>query len=64
MYEPREITPNESVEIIIAREPRGLFWQKDEDVYVGIDNTTGEAWTEDFKTLDDCLAWLKGGKRK
>lgn len=64
MYEPREITSEESAEIIVSREPRGLFYLQDGDIFVGIDNTTGEAWTEDFASLDKCLAWLKGGERK
>lgn len=27
---------------------------------VGIDNTTGDAWTEDFDDYETCLAWLCG----
>ena len=27
---------------------------------VGIDNTTGDAWTEDFSDYETCLAWLCG----
>lgn len=60
--EPKEITGVESANIIVDHEPRGLFWQKDGDIYVGINNTTGDAWTADFNTLDECLAWLKGGQ--
>lgn len=56
----REVTDAEAVEIITKRETRGLFYQKDGDITIGIDNTTGEAWTEDFDTLDECLAWLEG----
>lgn len=57
--EIREVNPEESFKIITEREPKGLFWQKDGDLYVGIDNSTGDAWTQDFSTLDECLAWLK-----
>ncbi len=57
--EIREITNEEGAKITIEREPRGLFYQQDGDIYVGIDNTTGEAWTEDFESLDECLAWLE-----
>lgn len=56
----REVTDAEAVVIITKREPRGLFYQKDGDITIGIDNTTGEAWTEEFNTLDECLAWLEG----
>ena len=27
---------------------------------VGIDNTTGKAWTEEFEDYETCLAWLCG----
>ena len=29
-------------------------------VFVAIDNQSGDAWTEDFKTLDGAAAWLDG----
>ena len=47
-------------EIIKTREPRGLFWYFDEQahVYVGCDNQYGYAWTEEFATRSDCIAWL------
>jgi hypothetical protein len=47
-------------EIIKTREPRGLFWYFDEQahVYVGCDNQYGDAWTEEFATRSDCIAWL------
>ncbi len=31
-----------------------------QDITVGIDNTTGDAWTEAFKDYETCLAWLCG----
>lgn len=43
--------------------PIGRFYVKDGDVYVGVDNSTGDAWTEDFTTLEDCIEWLKGGEK-
>lgn len=44
--------------IIENRKPMGLFILCDKGRYVGIDNRTGDAWTEDFKTKMGCLAWL------
>ena len=38
----------------------GLYWTKENDVYVGIDNTSGNAWTEEFEKLEDCINWLMG----
>ncbi len=52
------IDQEEALEIIDHRGRRGLFVQKDGRRFVGIDNRDGDAWTEDFPTLTDCLMWL------
>lgn len=44
-------------------EPRGRYYLQDGDKWVGIDNSTGEAWTEEFPTKRKCLRWLKGCER-
>lgn len=43
-------------------EPLGLFWRHDTDtgLYIGIDNSTGDAWTEEFETKEAMLRWLGG----
>ncbi len=56
----KEITTEEAVGVITTREPKGLFYHQDNDLWVGIDNTTGNAWTEEFNSKETCLAWLKG----
>ncbi|MCD2345776.1 MULTISPECIES: hypothetical protein [Clostridium] len=48
-------------EIIDKCEPVGLFLVIEDDMFVGIDNSTGEAWTEEFTDLNKCLRWLHGG---
>lgn len=40
--------------------PIGLFYVKYPDQYVGIDNSTGQAWTESFKDKETMLRWLEG----
>lgn len=49
--------------IINEFEPMGLYMiiqcVNGYDYYTGIDNSTGDAWTEDFKTFAECFAWLK-----
>lgn len=58
-----KITSEKAFEIIDAREPRepkGLFYTEEDGVFVGIDNTTGDAWTKEFSNLTDCLEWLRG----
>ncbi|UOQ84018.1 LPD25 domain-containing protein [Gracilibacillus salinarum] len=38
---------------------KGLYYYVDGDVVVGVDNSTGEAWTEEFDHIVKCKAWLK-----
>lgn len=43
-----------------AKENIGLFYTIDGETYVGIDNTTGGCWFEEFGTFRSCVKWLKG----
>ncbi len=52
------VSSEEADEIIENREPLGLFVLDAGDVVVGIDNWSGDAWTEDFHDLCECLKWL------
>lgn len=52
----------EAVEIIEHRGRRGRFVEEDGATYIGIDNTTGDAWVEEFPDLLECLMWLAGEK--
>lgn len=54
-----KITPAEATQIIETREPRGMFYCIEGGRYVGIDNRTGDAWTEDFSSLAACKRWLR-----
>jgi hypothetical protein len=66
--EIKKITEKEARDILLTEgdyEPRGLFYLEDYNslgrkVYVGIDNSTGDAWVEDFNDLDKCKMWLQG----
>lgn len=40
-------------------EPEGLFMFKADRKYIGVDNSTGEAWTEEFGNMKKCLEWLR-----
>lgn len=57
-----KVTPEEASKIIETREPKGLFYTiekvETKRIYVGIDNSRGDAWTEDFKSLSACKRWL------
>lgn len=59
----QRITKEEADTIIETREPRGVFYLESETgdgrkVIVGIDNRTGDAWTEDFNSKMACFRWL------
>ena len=53
-----KIAPSHAECIIHARKPLGLFYLQSDGIYVGIDNTTGEAWTEEFPNLRQCKRLL------
>lgn len=59
----QEITTDEAIKIIDTRFPLGLFYHRDGDIFVGIDNTTNEAWTEEFANIEDCRNWLNGEEK-
>ena len=41
-------------------EPRGLFFLREGSKVIGIDNSTGYAWTEEVDSVDQCKRWLMG----
>ena len=55
---------NDAIAIIEHRGPRGMFVQDTGDKFVGIDNSTGDAWTEEFDELIDCLRWMAGEREE
>ena len=63
IIEIKHITREEASKIIETSEPRGLFYEVDGDVYVGIDNLDGHAWVEEFKTIEECRDWLNGEEK-
>lgn len=62
----REITPAEAHELIESGaehdryEPLGRFYLEEDGKFVGIDNSDGNAWTEEFPDKASCLRWLEG----
>ena len=47
-------------------EPLGLFYCTDRGkdgntVYIGVDNSSGDLWVEEFKSLGACKRWLLKG---
>ena len=56
----KEVSEKELNSIIDRREPAGRFYCKKGWTWVAVDNEYGEAWTEDFPSLDAAMAWLAG----
>lgn len=54
----KKVSSQEAKCIIQARKPLGLFVSEENGVFVGIDNSGGDAWTEEFQNELDCLKWL------
>ncbi|MDU7338595.1 MAG: ASCH/PUA domain-containing protein [Clostridium sp.] len=57
------VSKQEASKIIARYSPRGLFWCIDGSKFIGIDNSTGDAWTEEFETFKQCESWLLRGRR-
>ncbi len=47
-------------EVIETRQPLGLFLCRDSQRWVAVDNSTGDAWTEEFRWKFRAVQWLKG----
>lgn len=58
MNEIRKVTPDALSQIIDNRQPLGLFYALENGAYIGVDNRTGDAWTEAFPNLRRCKRWL------
>ena len=46
--------------VIEQRIPSGLFLTKEGHKWVAVDNTTGDAWTEEFSWKRQAVRWLRG----
>jgi hypothetical protein len=53
------IFKDEALLLQVNRSPRGLFLYKDGDLWIGIDNRSGDVWTEAFTNRRACERWLK-----
>jgi hypothetical protein len=56
----QKVTQDALRQVIDTRQPLGCFYAKEgRRLYVGVDNTTGDVWTEEFKSLRRCKRWLR-----
>ena len=54
----KKVDVHELIRIIEAREPRGKFYSQDGEYFIGVDNRTGDAWTEAFKKKIHLERWM------
>ncbi len=55
----KKLKPYQAEALIKARRPIGLFYVHQDGIYIGIDNSTGHAWVEEFTSLYKCKEWLR-----
>lgn len=54
------VSPDKANRIIETRCTKGKFWTLEKTLFIGIDNTTGDAWVENFTDKAALFNWLKG----
>ena len=54
------VCPEKVLDMIDFRTPLGLFLTKEGRKWVAVDNTTGDAWTEEFSRKRQAVRWLRG----
>lgn len=62
---PQRILLSSLDRVIEERKPLGLFysWDAKRSCYIACDNSRGDAFTEAYTTVDDCLTFLRGEKQ-
>jgi hypothetical protein len=64
-YDIKELSSQELTDLVTDWSnnkdvPRGKFYSNDGDSYGAVDNSTGDCWTETFKTKEGAIEWLNG----
>ena len=54
------VSPEKLDLVIEFRTPRGLFLAREGGKWVAVDNSTGDAWTEEFRLKRQAVRWLRG----
>ena len=54
------VNPERLLNVIDFRTPLGLFLTKEGGKWVAVDNSTGDAWTEEFSQKRQAIQWLLG----
>lgn len=56
----KRVSPKFLCEVIENRTPCGLFLAKEGRKWVAVDNSTFDAWTEEFTHKRKAIRWLRG----
>ncbi len=59
-YEIQRVSLDELNKVIALYAPRGLFLAKGNNLWIAVDNSTGDAWTEGFQSRQQAVRWLRG----
>lgn len=54
------VSPEYLLNVIDFRAPLGLFLTKEGRKWVVVDNSTADAWTEEFSWKRQAVRWLRG----
>ena len=60
MSKVHRVSSEKVMNVIDLRTPLGLFLTKEGRKWVAVDNTTGDAWTEEFSRKRQAIRWLRG----
>lgn len=60
----RMVNTDEAKRILEEKEPKGLFWTISSGMYVGIDNISGNPFTQRFRNKEECFQYLKDHSSK
>lgn len=56
----KQTSPEFLGKVIEDRTPCGCFLAKEGRKWVAVDNSTGDAWTEEFSRKRQAIRWLRG----
>ena len=54
----QKVTQEEMLKIIEIRKPLGKFYRIEGKTIIAVDNSTGDAWTEEFTDFETFLLWI------
>jgi len=58
--EIQQVSMVELNKVIALYAPRGLFLAKGNHLWIAVDNSTCDAWTEEFQSKRQAVRWLRG----